>query len=398
MLVFGSAGDSVDLGCQGIKDCPVCGRHESFRLRLEYTYHHLWFIFGKVSAKRYLLYCEGCGNGTSIPGSNIERRLGKMPIPFMRRHGWIVFLILLGMGVVYLATNAEVSGKWRREGEQRRQAGEYNEKAVSKLEEGDIEGAIADLNRAIALDPRFHIAYYNRANARLMTGEYEKATRDLNTALGILPARGYESIQADIYTSRAGVKTAMGRHEEAVADAGKAIELDAEHSSAHFVRASVWMEMGEFDNAIKDFDRSESLSRESNDNRGVLSSAIGRSAAKFFKGDYQGALADDEKAKQLDPGCTWVYSGRAMTLAKGFKQFDAAIESCNMALELNPENSSAYSTRGYAYAGLGNTANALTALKPCRWNRMRRETGTSTLLFSHWQVTEVVRWRNSGNP
>ena len=51
----------------------------------------------------------------------------------------------------------------------------------------EIEGAVADFNRALSLDDRFAVAYANRGLAFLIQGKREEAERDLSRALQLDP-------------------------------------------------------------------------------------------------------------------------------------------------------------------------------------------------------------------
>jgi tetratricopeptide (TPR) repeat protein len=58
--------------------------------------------------------------------------------------------------------------------------------AYEKL--GEHDRAIKDLDRALALDPNFALAYYVRGLAYGSLGEYDRASRDLNRAVELDPS------------------------------------------------------------------------------------------------------------------------------------------------------------------------------------------------------------------
>ena len=46
-------------------------------------------------------------------------------------------------------------------------AADYNNRGIAKVGKGDFDGAIADYNRALELDPKFAIAYADRGISQL---------------------------------------------------------------------------------------------------------------------------------------------------------------------------------------------------------------------------------------
>jgi len=52
-----------------------------------------------------------------------------------------------------------------------------------KLRKGDLNGAMADLNQAIELNPQYGLAYRNRGNAKRKKGDLDGAIADFNRAI-----------------------------------------------------------------------------------------------------------------------------------------------------------------------------------------------------------------------
>ena len=61
-------------------------------------------------------------------------------------------------------------------------ATKYYHRGIAYASKGEIELAIEDYTKAIALKPDYADAYYNRGGAFLRLGEMEKAKADLTTA------------------------------------------------------------------------------------------------------------------------------------------------------------------------------------------------------------------------
>src|SRR6266550_6225019 len=75
-------------------------------------------------------------------------------------------------------------------GQTPRTAEDYNNRGLERQGKGDIEGAIDDYTKAIALKARpntIAIAYNNRANARMSKNDLEGAISDYSKAIEIQP-------------------------------------------------------------------------------------------------------------------------------------------------------------------------------------------------------------------
>jgi len=88
---------------------------------------------------------------------------------------------------------------------------------------GDLDGAIAAFDHAIALKPKFAFAYLNRGLAYQRNGEPARAAADLDLAIKYAPyaARGYYN--------RSVLRRELGNRRGADADANRAVQLDADY-------------------------------------------------------------------------------------------------------------------------------------------------------------------------
>ena len=73
------------------------------------------------------------------------------------------------------------------------------------------------------------------------------------------------------------------------------------------------------------------------------------------KGQYDQAIADYNKAIEINPGYAMAYYNRGRAYAIGTGQYDQAIADYNKAIEINPMFISAYKNRGLVMMKLGNT-------------------------------------------
>jgi tetratricopeptide (TPR) repeat protein len=88
---------------------------------------------------------------------------------------------------------------------------------------GDLDGAIAAFDQAIALKPKFAFAYLNRGLAYQRQGEIARAAADLDLAIKYAPsaARGYYN--------RGVLRREQGNRRGADADASRAVQLDPDY-------------------------------------------------------------------------------------------------------------------------------------------------------------------------
>ena len=71
------------------------------------------------------------------------------------------------------------------------------------------------------------------------------------------------------------------------------------------------------------------------------------------KGQWDKAIAEYNKAIEINPSYAEAYYNRGLAYAQGKGQFDKAISDWNKAIELNPSYAEAYNNRGNAYQAKG---------------------------------------------
>lgn len=104
----------------------------------------------------------------------------------------------------------------------------YNLRGLAKSNVSDFISAIADFDRAIAINPEYTEAYFNRAHALFRHSEFDASIADLNTVISMEPEN------AVAYTKRAMAKIMMQDQDGACIDLLQAVTLGDESATQPF--------------------------------------------------------------------------------------------------------------------------------------------------------------------
>lgn len=130
----------------------------------------------------------------------------------------------------------------------------YMEQAYSKVKSKDFDGAIADYEQAIQLNPDFPLSYFNRGVLFLNQKKYiDAAILDFNEAIRLDP----EMVEA--FFARA---TAFGEKldwNQAIEDYGQVIRQGTHISEALNNRGEAFFIIGEYKKALLDFEQANKL-------------------------------------------------------------------------------------------------------------------------------------------
>lgn len=127
---------------------------------------------------------------------------------------------------------------------------------IAKAQKGDLDGAIADFNRAAELNPKDDAPYYNRAQAKRLKNDTAGAIADYTKAIEL------GSTNPAAYNNRANVRAETNDRDGAVADYTRAIELQPGYARAYYNRAVLKKEKGDRAGAAADFKKARELDPE----------------------------------------------------------------------------------------------------------------------------------------
>jgi tetratricopeptide (TPR) repeat protein len=222
----------------------------------------------------------------------------------------------------------------------------------------DFTGSIADYNRLLAMDKMYPRIYSKRAGSQAMLGQAEEALRDADKALGPDPK------DEEAYNSRGLANRLLGRLDEAVNDFTLAIHIKQDYSRPYNNRGTVYLAQGQPERAIADFSKAIELDSHFAD------PYSNRSSAEHQLGRDEEALTDLDAAVRLKPNFTDAYQNRGV-IKNSLKLFSEALPDFNQALKLNPDNGGIHLGRGISKFYLNDKTGA------CKDWRMASARGTT---------------------
>ncbi|MBS1994022.1 MAG: DUF1266 domain-containing protein [Cyanobacteria bacterium SZAS LIN-3] len=161
-------------------------------------------------------------------------------------------------------------------------------KAAVFAHENKHDEAIAEFDRAIAINPRFEIAYNDRGLQYEQKGDFERAINDYSTAMLL----GQHAVH---WSNRAQIYLKQKKYRAALRDSNTAISMYQGNPSAFCTRSRVWLALQRPDNALADIQTALAGSK---DNVHFL---YDRGYLYFKTGKFDGAIADFDRMLELDP-------------------------------------------------------------------------------------------------
>jgi tetratricopeptide (TPR) repeat protein len=241
-----------------------------------------------------------------------------------------------------------------------------------------VPEAMADLNKAIELDPESYENYLTLATLEITQKNFQSSVDALEKAIELYkPEEGQEDIPfiqgyitlAVVYEELGKIATdeneARAAFEKAIATADKLIELLPEDKNYDPSRAEAWRHRGiahrfmdQYGAAVKDFSKSISYNREQGE-------AYFRRAICFtLMGEEELALRDLKSTQALNYEDARAYLWQGMAYAK-MGDYREAIRAYNTAISFSNVYTDAYLNRAHAYFQLGEYENAIESFNEC---------------------------------
>jgi len=204
------------------------------------------------------------------------------------RTGTVTFVLGIGINTYFAAINNSIPSRVSLfPTGQKFGAVDLLSRGLDKDKRGDYQGAIADYNQAILLNPNLAEAYNNRGLVFSKQGNFSGAIADYNQAIKLNPN------YAAAYNNRGLVQSGQENFSGAIADYNRALLLNPQLAEAYNNRGLVFSKQGNFQDAIADYNQAIKLDPNlaaAYANRGIILSGFG---------DKRGAIADFQQAATL---------------------------------------------------------------------------------------------------
>ena len=209
-----------------------------------------------------------------------------------------------------------------------------------------LQKGLAELEKALELDPRHFNAYMNLALLYIDFGRFDEATRYCDKALELW------ADNPEVHYIKGKLLTLQKRPAEAVKEYREALRLRDDYVEAHMEVAHVLLGLGMAQEAAAHFSAvlDLPLNRTKPSDRAIAHDRLGVFLAE--KGRHGQAVEHFEKAIRLVPGEASFYSNLGLTLFRlGYSQ--RAIALYNKAVQLDPNSTNAHDNLAIALTRLG---------------------------------------------
>ncbi len=210
----------------------------------------------------------------------------------------------------------------------------------------EYEATIASYDKAIAIKPDLHEAWYNRGNALDDLGKYEDAIASYDKAIAIKPDKD------EAWNNRGYALGNLGKYEDAIVSYDKAIAIKPDDDSAWYNRGNALGKLGKYEDAIASYDKAIAIKPDKDEawyNRGVALGKLGK---------YEDAIASYDKAVAIKPDKDSAWYNRGIAL-DDLGKYEDAIASYDKAIAIKPDDEISWDIRGYALYKLEKLAEAI---------------------------------------
>ncbi|QLE41043.1 tetratricopeptide repeat protein [Nostoc sp. C052] len=221
---------------------------------------------------------------------------------------------------------------------------------LQQAKTGDLLGAIASYDQAIAMQPEFSEYWFNRGLTLFHLERFEEAIASYETAIELKP---------DFYKAwynRGGTLGELGYFEEAIASFDKAIEIKPDYQEAWSSKGLALLKLGWLPEAIASYDQALNLEPEDQENwyhRGI---------ALAVSEQFAEAIISYDRAIEINPEYHEVWIDRGVVLFN-LGRWSEAIASWDKALSVQADFYLAWYNRGIALDNLGRREEAIASYR-----------------------------------
>lgn len=221
-----------------------------------------------------------------------------------------------------------------------------NRRGESRLDDDELELAMADFETAISLDPEAWRPLHNRSVLHARASRFAEAFDDVTRVIELHPDF------AKAYSNRATLYVQAGLAEQALADYESALAIDDSLAAARVGAGRVSHMLGRLEEALEHFDEAIRLTDQAPE------TLCSRADLHADLGNYAEALGDYARAIEADPEFAHAYRNGAWLLAtcpdERFRDVENALYGARQVLEYNyGERHAALDTLAAALANAG---------------------------------------------
>ncbi len=217
--------------------------------------------------------------------------------------------------------------------------------AVNKFNKRDFKGAIAGLDKALAINPQLAEAYLNKGAAYGNLKDYPKAITGFDKALAINPRF------AEAYHQRGQIYGILKDFPRAIPDLDKAIDLNPRLADAYYIRGQCYKGLNDKTRARLDLDQAIAIDPK------LAGAYISRGVIFLESKYYSKALSDLDRAIAINPKLALAYILKG-SVHYELKDFPKVIANLDEAITVDPNNALAYGMRGNIYSQIGDDRQA----------------------------------------
>ncbi len=222
------------------------------------------------------------------------------------------------------------------------------ERGLQAFQEAQFDQAITDFSLFLLLNPTSAQGYFLRGVSYQAVNDIDSALIDLNRALA-LPSPSAE-FTAQAHLSRAAIYAGQEQVEAALADFDAAVEALPDAVDAYDQRGQYLFIQERYDQAVADFARIIALEPDN------LTAYARRGLAYASLENYSAALRDFDYLIRQQPSVAAYFERARVYLAQ--ENYDAALEDLSLAIAQDENQPGLYLSRASAHTQLGNAADA----------------------------------------
>jgi len=196
--------------------------------------------------------------------------------------------------------------------------------------------ALADFDRALALDDKYNVALDLRGETYRQLAKYSEALADFDRALALNEKNTWA------LAHRGETYRQLAKYPKALSDFDRALALNDKDTWALALRGETYRQLAKYPKALADFDRALAL-----DDKDTWALALRGLTYRLMK-KYSEALADFDRAIALDDKDSWTLAQRGLTY-RLMEKYPEALADFDRVIALNDKYTWAFAQRGLTY-------------------------------------------------